>query len=186
MVKRRDRNELLDARRRYLQTGNIKYAVLAIGKSAQDDIPTWAVDACRDYARMISETPSDHRAKAMSGRTWNLSAHNKAYERLLDVVQVQLATGIADLDELLSSAISLVLKEYKVADENLESWRRALRRRWIDDLEAPDFENPIVGATIDDAEGRAPRNEFQRHRRLTERTVLVGRGIVLWRGQGQK
>lgn len=70
-----DDRAYLDAEKLFRETGDIRYAAIAVGKAAKakvsrgGGIPEWAFEACQRYAEFVHRTPNVERRKARDGQT---------------------------------------------------------------------------------------------------------------------
>ena len=163
----------LRARERYEDTGDIRYAALAIGKS-DGEIPDWALEACKSYARQVGHMPSRSLKK---GRAVNerMSGYEEAYEELINYALSQTA---GNKPFIFADAVKHVLGRRNIlGSPEQEAWQKDLRRRWNDDLDPADTYSPNMWAAVDAGDLDPPENEFARNRRIKAVLVMRARGL---------
>lgn len=164
----------LKARERFLETGDVRYAAIAIGKAPIGDYPTWALDACRTYAASIGNTPSRFLGK---GRDLNGNAtrDDRAYE---DLIQCVLTAWRKQEPFNYADAVrEVVAKHVSAHSQGEEALRQALRRRWREDLDPVEHYTAEMEASVETGDLSPPADEANRHRRVRALFVMRGRGL---------
>lgn len=121
-----DEDAYSNARSLYETTGDIRYAVIAIGKTRgdrlgwPDGIPDWAIQACQRFAEVVREaTPLERKKLSVHSRLPRQSANEGLYRKVVAALEA----GAQDF--------ASACKEIGIDDESL---KRNLRRKYNKEL----------------------------------------------------
>ena len=165
----------LNARERFLETRDVRYAAIAIGKAPVGEYPAWAVEACRTYAASIGRLPSRSLEKGHSLED-NTALYERAYE---DLIHSVLTTWLNQKPFKYAEAIKdIIARHLPPNSQGEEAMRRALRRRWQKDLDPAEKYTAEMKAAVKTDDLPPPADEANRHRRVQALFVMRGRGLT--------